>query len=108
MGTFLPLSSDQFDEKVLRAERPVLVEFSAVWCGPCKRLDPELQRLANEWIGRVETYKVDVDDNPDLTLRYQILSVPTVILFIHGQPRERINGFQPYDKLVKIFTPHLL
>ncbi|KPL84038.1 hypothetical protein SE15_02295 [Thermanaerothrix daxensis] len=106
MSEFPPLSEADFDEKVLNASLPVLVEFSAVWCGPCRRLEPELDKLAKMLGNRVQCYKVDVDDNPDLAFRYQILSVPTVILFQNGEPRGRINGYQPYPRLLEIFSPY--
>ena len=104
--SFPLIHENDFETKVLSSPLPVLVEFSAVWCGPCRRLEPELHKLAEMLGNRVQCYKVDVDENPNLAFRYQILSVPTVILFQNGEPRGRINGYQPYPRLVEIFSPH--
>ena len=107
MGEIEKVSQDSFEKDVLQANLPVLVDFTAVWCGPCKMLDPVVRQLAQAWDGKVTVYKLDVDDNPDLAMNYQVMGVPTLMLFKNGQPVERVTGYQPKDRLEKKFSPHL-
>ncbi|HEX2979614.1 MAG TPA: thioredoxin [Anaerolineaceae bacterium] len=97
----------QFKSAVIDSALPVMVEFSAPWCGPCKMLDPLLEQLAAEWNGRVGYVKVNVDNSAQLVAHYQVMSVPTVFLFKGGQPLERLSGYQPKDKITAKFQPHI-
>lgn len=106
MGDLVKLSEGSFEREVLKSDLPVLVDFTAVWCGPCKMLDPVVQQLAADWQGKVKVVKVDVDDNTNLTLDYQVMSVPTLMLFKNGKPVERVVGYLPKDRLEKKFSPH--
>jgi thioredoxin 1 len=107
MSDFPKITEDTFDQEVLKAGLPVLVDFSAVWCGPCKMLDPLVQQLAVQWQGKMKVFKLDVDENPNLTMDYQVMGVPTLILFKDGKPVERMTGYHPKDRLEKKFQPHL-
>jgi thioredoxin 1 len=101
------ISDDSFQSDVLQADKPVLVDFTAVWCGPCKMLDPVVKQLAQEWAGKVKFVKLDVDSNPNVTMDYQVMGVPTLMMFVNGQPVERVSGYQPKDRLVSKFSPHI-
>ncbi len=107
MSKIREINGTEFANQVLQAERPVLVDFSAVWCGPCKMLEPIVEELAAEWDGKVDFVKVDVDHNPDVAGMYMVMGVPTLMLFKGGQPVERLVGYQPKDRIVKKLTPHL-
>jgi thioredoxin 1 len=107
MSDLQKLSETSFAQEVLKAELPVLVDFGAVWCNPCKMLDPIVEQLAQDWQGKVKVVKLDVDDSPNVTMDYQIMGVPTLMLFKDGKPVERVTGYQPKDRLVKKFQPHL-
>jgi thioredoxin 1 len=96
-----------FDSEVISANLPVLVDFTAVWCGPCKMLEPIVEQLAQEWEGKVKIVKLDVDENADLAMQYQIMGVPTLILFSNGQPLERMTGYQPKQRILSKINPHL-
>ena len=82
----------KFDETVLRAEGPVLVDFSATWCGPCKKLEPIVHELAADYSGRLKVVKVDVDRSPSVAARFAVLSVPTVLVFRDGTVRGQAVG----------------
>jgi len=101
------VNEDTFQSEVLEATQPVMVDFTAVWCGPCKMLDPVVKDLAQEWDGKVKVVKLDVDNNPNLAMQYQVMGVPTLMLFINGEPSQRITGYQPKDRIVAKFGPHL-
>jgi len=101
------VSEASFQKDVLEAAQPVLVDFTATWCGPCKLLEPEVKKLAQEWGAKVKVLKLDVDNNPDLTIQYQVMGVPTLMLFVEGEPVERVTGFQPKDRLAQKFNPYL-
>jgi thioredoxin 1 len=101
------LNESMFQREVLESNTPVLVDFTAVWCQPCKMLDPIVRQLAEEWNTKLHVFKLDVDDNPQLAMDYTVMGVPTLILFKGGQPVERITGFQQKDRLQKKFLPHL-
>ena len=107
MGELAELSEGSFEREVLKSDLPVLVDFTAVWCGPCKMLDPVVKQLAADWEGKVKVVKLDVDDNPNLTIDYQVMGVPTLMLFKNGKPVERVSGYQPKDRLEKKFLPHV-
>lgn len=107
MAELLKLSGDQFETEVLQATQPVMVDFSAVWCGPCKMLDPVVKQLADQWDGQVKFCKLDVDNDPQLAEEYSVMGVPTLMLFKNGKPVERVSGFQPKDRLEKRFSPYL-
>ena len=107
MANIPEVSGDTFQEEVLSAEKPVLVDFSAVWCGPCKMLDPIVEQLANKWSGQIKVVKLDVDDNPNIAMQYQVMGVPTLMLFIDGETRERLTGYQPKDRITSKIKPHL-
>lgn len=92
------LSADNWSE-VIGAERPVLVDFWATWCGPCKQLGPVIDDLAGEFEGRIEVGKVDVDQNPELAGTFGVQSIPTLLLFTGGKPSRIGVGFVPKNKL---------
>ena len=101
------VGNDNFQAEVLDAEVPVLVDFTATWCGPCKMLEPVVEQLVQEWAGKVTVVKQDVDHNPEMAMRYQVMGVPTLMLFSGGKQLERVTGFQPKDRLMKKFGQHL-
>jgi thioredoxin 1 len=107
MADISKVSEASFEQEVLKAELPVLVDFTAVWCGPCKMLDPIVDQLAQQWDGKVKVLKLDVDDSPNLAIDYQVMGVPTLMLFQNGRPVERASGYQPKERLEKKFQPHL-
>ncbi|GAB4580629.1 MAG: thioredoxin [Anaerolineales bacterium] len=107
MTTLPHITQDVFPTEVLQANQPVLVDFGAVWCSPCKMLDPVVEQLAAEWGDKVKVVKIDVDHNPDIAMQYQVMGVPTLILFINGQPRERMSGFKPKKQVQAKFEPLL-
>jgi thioredoxin 1 len=107
MADISKLSGENFEQEVLNADLPVLVDFTAVWCGPCKMLDPIVTQLASEWDGKIKVVKLDVDDNPDLAMNYTVMGVPTLMLFKGGTPVVRVTGYQPKDRLEKKFEPHI-
>lgn len=95
----LMFNNDNFDEEVLRADKPVLVDFFAEWCGPCKMLAPVIDELATEMEGEVLIGKVNVDEAPDVAGRYGVQSIPTLILFKKGEEVDRMVGFQSKEAL---------
>lgn len=101
MSNLTSLQTDAFEARVLKAEKPVLVEFGAPWCGPCKMLEPVLEEMAGDYKNRVDFYSVNVDHNPDLAMNYGVMGVPTVILFKSGEPVHRLTGFRPRQALEK-------
>lgn len=107
MSKMIELNEDNFSAEVLEVDLPVLVDFGAVWCGPCKMLDPIVEELAGEWAGKVKVTHIDVDHNPNLAMQFSVMGVPTLMLFIDGQPVERMSGYKPKPKIVSQFGPHL-
>ena len=101
MGEFLHIDEANFDLEVLKAEKPVLLEFGATWCVPCKQLEPELIKLGGEWADKVRLAKLDVDESPSLTMKFGVMGVPTVILFVNGEAKQRLTGFQSRQRIVE-------
>ena len=97
-----------FKAKVVDSTKPVLVDFTAVWCGPCKMVDPIVKQLAEEWGDKVSVVKCDADKNPNIIMQFGIMGIPTLILFKGGRPAERVTGYQPRDKLNARFSPHFI
>lgn len=98
---------ETFQKQVLDSALPVLVDFTATWCGPCKMLEPVLRQLAIDLSGKLEVVKLDIDSNQNLTMQFQVMGVPTLILFKGGKPVERMTGYQPKDRILKKLAPHL-
>ncbi len=107
MAELQSVNEQDFQQEVLDASLPVLVDFTAVWCGPCKMVDPIVKQLAGEWDGKVKVVKCDADQNPNILTRYGILGIPTLMLFKQGKVAERVSGYQPKDKLVTRMSPHI-
>ncbi len=107
MAVFIPVDDASFEREVLQCSLPVLVEFGAEWCGPCKRLEPELEKLAAQWAGKVRLAQVNVDESAATAGRYQVMGVPTLILFVNGQPRQRLSGFQSRERILEKLAPEL-
>jgi thioredoxin 1 len=101
------VNDENFEVEVLQADLPVLVDFGAEWCHPCKQLDPIVEELAEEWDGRVKVFKLDVDSNINTTMNYGVMGVPSLILFIEGEPVERLTGLVPKQRILKAIDPHL-
>ena len=93
-----------FEEMVLKNEKPVVVDFWAAWCGPCRMVSPELERLAEKYEGSVEVVKVDVDANPAISQAFNILSLPTIAFFRPGQQPMGVVGFRPLEQLEQHFN----
>ena len=107
MSEILHINEDDFQSEVLEANQPVLVDFTAVWCGPCKMLEPVVVELADEWAGKVKVVKLDVDHNASIAMQYQVMGVPTLMLFNQGQVKERLTGFRPKKQIVSKLSPHI-
>jgi thioredoxin 1 len=107
MTAFVTTNDLTFDKDVLHSPLPVLVEFGAEWCGPCRQMEPVLEQLADGWKNRLRLVKVDVDESVNLTLQFQVMSVPTLILFINGEACQRVSGKQPRERLFEKFSPYI-
>jgi thioredoxin 1 len=103
----IEVTDETFEAVVLQAELPTVVDFWAVWCGPCKMIAPILEQIAQEHDGQLQVTKVDVDHNNESAMKYGVMSIPTLILFKRGQAVERLVGFMPKEKLWEKIKPHL-
>ena len=93
------LTKDNFDSEVLKSDIPVLVDFWATWCGPCQMMAPVVAEIARDWEGKIKVGKIDVDAQPELAMKYGIMSIPTLILFKDGKPVKQTMGFQPKEAI---------
>jgi thioredoxin 1 len=92
-------TDQNFDTNVMQSDVPVLVDFYAVWCGPCKMMAPVIEELAEEYVGRVKIGKFDVDENPVISERFSVQSIPTILLINGGEVVDKMVGIQSKDKL---------
>jgi thioredoxin 1 len=95
------VSDESFDSEVLKSDLPVLIDFWAPWCGPCKAIAPVVEELAKEYAGRLKVVKMNVDDNPQTPSRYGVRGIPNLIVFKGGQVQDQIVGAVPKAQLVK-------
>ncbi len=93
------ITADEFDEKVLKAEKPVLVDFYADWCGPCKMMAPVLDELSGEKADEISIYKINVDNNRELAQKYQVMSIPNMVVFKGGEAVTHVIGSMPKEDL---------
>ena len=101
MGNVLEISDQTFDQEVLNSATPVLIDFWAPWCGPCKAIAPVVEEVAGTYAGRLKVVKMNVDDNPQTPSRYGVRGIPNLILFKRGQVADQIVGAVPKAHLVR-------
>ena len=101
------LNESTFDEQIASADLPVIVDFWAEWCGPCKMIAPVLEEIAGEHPGKLRIVKLNVDDNPSAARRYDVMSIPTLIVFKDGQPAKRLVGAKPKGALLEELSEFL-
>ncbi len=106
-GSILEVTDANFDTEVLASDVPVLVDFWAEWCGPCRMLAPTVEALAREYEGKIKVAKVNVDENIGTASRYRIQGIPTLLLFKSGEVREQLVGTQPKSVVEKALTKHI-
>jgi thioredoxin 1 len=101
------ITTQNFEQEVLKSDKPVLVDFWAEWCGPCKAMEPIVAQIAREYPQVLKVGKLNVDDYPELATRYGVMGIPTLILFKDGREVARIVGYQPRERLLGQILPHL-
>lgn len=107
MGKPITVTDSTFENLVVNADKPVLVDFWAEWCGPCKMIAPVLEEIATDLAGKLTIGKLDVDENGSTAMAFGVMSIPTLLLFKGGRPVERIVGFQPKQQLLSKLQRHL-
>jgi thioredoxin 1 len=107
MGKPVVVTDQNFQAEVLQTKEPVLVDFWAPWCGPCKMLGPIVEELAGELTGKMKVCKLNVDENGETAAKYGVMSIPTLIVFKDGKPADRLVGYMPKPKLMEKLAGHL-
>lgn len=103
----LQIGDSDFESKVNQSGDLALVDFWAEWCGPCRALGPVIDSLADEYVGKMKVYKLNVDDNPETAQKFQVKSIPTVLLIKNGQVLERVVGAQAKENFARAINNHL-
>jgi thioredoxin 1 len=107
MGGVGEVNDQQFEEEVLKSDKPVLVDFWADWCVPCHMVSPVVEEIGTDKADVLRVAKLNVDDNPDTSRRFSVLSIPTLILFVKGEERARVIGAKPKDAILREIEEHL-
>jgi len=108
MSSLTSLSEETFDEEVGSSDLPLVVDFWAEWCGPCRMVAPVLEALAEENAGKLRIAKLNVDDAPNIARRFEVMSIPTLILFKDGEAKHRITGARGKGQLLQELDPYLV
>ena len=103
----LTLTDQNFEQEVLKSDKPVVVDFWAVWCAPCRLVAPTVDAIAEEYLGRAKVGKLNVDENQAVPSRYNVRGIPTLLVFKNGQVQEQIVGATSKDNIVKLLEKHL-
>lgn len=103
----LTFDSNNFEAEVLKSEKPVLVDFWAAWCGPCRMVGPVVEQLAQDYAGRIKVGKLNVDENRELAGRYRVMNIPTLAIFNNGQEVQRSVGFRGKQHLVSFIEENI-
>ncbi|MBU1043983.1 MAG: thioredoxin [Candidatus Omnitrophica bacterium] len=103
----LKLNSANFEQEVLKSDLPVMVDFWAEWCGPCRMLTPIIDAFAKDYAGKVKVCKLNVDDANDIAAKYQVMSIPTILLFNKGEIVSQTVGAVPKEKLEEVIKPYI-
>lgn len=103
----LEITTTTFENLVLKADKPVLVDFWAVWCGPCRQVGPVIDRLAKDYEGKITVGKVNVDEQTELAERYRVMSIPTLYIFKSGEVVDKLVGARPYEDLKAVLDKHV-
>lgn len=107
MSKPVTVDDNTFQAEVLESQTPVLVDFWAAWCSPCRMIAPVVEQLADDYEGQMKVAKLDVDANQGTARQFGVMSIPTLLLFKEGKPVERLVGFQPKEQLQKTLSRHL-
>lgn len=100
----MKITSENFEKEVLNSDVPVLVDFFATWCGPCKMMSPVVEEIAKEMQGKAKVYKVDTDEEQNLAIKYGIMSIPTFIVFKNGEPVDKAIGMRDKEELINLLN----
>jgi len=107
MSNVMQVNTSNFESEVLKSDKPVLVDFWAAWCGPCRMVAPVIDQIAEQYAGKVKVVKLNVDENPQIAERYQILSIPTVYLFKNGNQADGVVGARPKQSFEEMLNKHV-
>jgi thioredoxin 1 len=107
MSNVSAVTTSNFENEVLNSDIPVLVDFWAAWCGPCRMVAPVIDQLADQYAGKVKVVKLNVDENPEIASKYQILSIPTVYLFKNGSHADGLVGARPKQTFEEMLNKHI-
>ncbi|OGO04912.1 MAG: thioredoxin [Chloroflexi bacterium RBG_13_56_8] len=107
MATLREVTEDTFETEVIHAHLPILVDFWAAWCAPCRAMEPILEQLARDYESRLEIVKVNVQSDPDVAAEHGVTSIPTILLFVDGEAKEHLVGQMPRTKITERIEPYL-